>query len=336
MVTIMNNHNTLPKLDLNITNRCNFECKHCAFNSGQEDICEMKTEQVVKILKETKELGGKKIDITGGEPTLRKDIDIIMSEAVKLDYRIELVTNASTLDKQKIKKFISIGIDSVAISIDGSDYQKYSHIRPISEKKYGKILDNIDLIADYGLKMKINTVVYDNNLEDLLKINDFALKAGAYEHGFYYFTPIGRGYYSSLKTADPMRWIEIIRKELSVREKNMKISVEVPIIEKGFSKDIACLLEHDKSHLQILPNGNTYPCAILASYHIPVANLSSESVINLWNDELRWKEYNNKIKDVFNNFNGSCVPYDFDIGEYLCSGYDFVCPLRKFSPGDIS
>ncbi|MGV8151027.1 MAG: radical SAM/SPASM domain-containing protein [Candidatus Woesearchaeota archaeon] len=326
---------SLPKLDLNITNRCNFECKHCAFNSGQESIHEMKTSQVIKILQDTKELGGKKIDITGGEPTLRDDIKMILSEAVKLDYKIELVTNASTLDKNNIKRFIDIGIDSVAISIDGHDYEKYSLIRPINTKTYDKIMDNIKIIVDEKLKLKINTVVYKNNLDDIVKINDYSISVGAYEHGLYYFTPVGRGYYSRLKTVDPKRWLDIIRKELLQKEKQIKISVEVPIIEKEFSKDVACLLNYSRSHLQILPNGNTYPCAILASYHMPIANLSSESVINIWNASDRWRKYHDRVKEVFDTFNGSCVSYDFDIKKYLAEGYVFVCPLRKFSPSEL-
>lgn len=65
-----NTHNThnpiLPKLDLNITNRCNFRCIHCAFDSGKKQIKEFSTQKIKQILKDTKKLGGKKIDITGG------------------------------------------------------------------------------------------------------------------------------------------------------------------------------------------------------------------------------------------------------------------------------
>ena len=48
----------LPKLDLNITNRCNYRCKHCAFDSGVIDMKELTVPKLTKILKDTKELGG--------------------------------------------------------------------------------------------------------------------------------------------------------------------------------------------------------------------------------------------------------------------------------------
>ena len=60
----------LPKLDLNITNRCNFRCKHCAFDSGIIKMPELSLGELEKILKETKQIGGKRVDITGGEPLL--------------------------------------------------------------------------------------------------------------------------------------------------------------------------------------------------------------------------------------------------------------------------
>ncbi|MCK5025696.1 MAG: radical SAM protein, partial [Nanoarchaeota archaeon] len=67
-------HRKLPKLDLNITNRCNFRCVHCAFDSGIEHMSELSVKEIKKILTDTKELGGERIDLTGGEPTVREDL----------------------------------------------------------------------------------------------------------------------------------------------------------------------------------------------------------------------------------------------------------------------
>ena len=48
----------IPKLDLNITNRCNFRCVHCAFDSGLRKIEEFPLEKIEEILRDTKEIGG--------------------------------------------------------------------------------------------------------------------------------------------------------------------------------------------------------------------------------------------------------------------------------------
>ena len=82
----------LPKLDLNITNRCNFQCTHCAFDSGILDLPELTLSELEKILRETKEIGGQRFDITGGEPLVREDVEEIIAIGKGLGYKIELVT----------------------------------------------------------------------------------------------------------------------------------------------------------------------------------------------------------------------------------------------------
>ncbi|MBI5871581.1 radical SAM protein, partial [archaeon] len=126
-------YKTIPKLDLNITNRCNFRCVHCAFDSGMRTMNEFSLNKIRQILIDTKKLGGERIDITGGEPTIRKNIFEIIKIAKSLGYKVELVTNGSLLNKKGLLRLKTIGLDSIAVSLDGSDYGKYSRIRKVSK-----------------------------------------------------------------------------------------------------------------------------------------------------------------------------------------------------------
>ena len=324
-------HRKLPKLDLNLTNACNFNCVHCAFRSGELDLGELSLSEIEKILIETKELGGEKIDLTGGECTLRQDLGEIISLAKSLDYKIELVTNGSLLTRDKIIEFQQRGLDSIAISLDGSDYSTYHRIRKVPLSVYQTVLKTIDNCLELGLKTKINTVVFESNLEDIPNITRWCAERGVYEHGIYYFTPIGRGSNSHELSADPFAWLDLIRERLSLYADQLKISIEVPLIEKekNLGED-SCLLSSDPFHLQILSDGNVYPCAILASYGLPIGNLHRESVVEIWNDEKRWKNYADKISSsVFSQCRGHCfdLPYTYDTEKYSP-----VCPLRKFLP----
>ena len=117
------------------------------------------------------------------------------------------------------------------------------------------------------------------------------------------------------------------------------ISLEIPLIEKGkIRKEIRCIANAEKYHLQILPTGNTYPCAILASYNKPMANLAITHVNEVWGNEELWKSYWQDISCLFSSMGNYCVNFKeaFNMKEYDLAKYDFVCPLRKFSIGDIS
>ena len=331
-------HRQLPKLDLNITNRCNFRCVHCAFDSGIAKMSELSLKKIGEILKDTKELGGERIDITGGEPTIREDLNKIIKLGKSLGYRIELVTNGSLLTRERLTEFKDTGLDGIAVSLDGSTYDIYSKIRKIDKEVYGRVLQTIEDSVKLGLYTKVNTVVFNSNLENLPAITEWCIEKGVDEHGIYYFTPVGRGRKADELAVEPLKWLRFIRKNLIKYGNKIKLSLEFPVIERDFSKTkLGCILEEDPYHLQILPDGNVYPCAILASYHRPLANLSEKSVKEIWGNQKLWEDYYQKISsDIFHKFCGFCVDFHgFSLERYKSDKYKFVCPLRKFLVSEL-
>ena len=319
----------LPKLDLNVTNRCNFRCIHCAFDSGEKCMEDLPLSVIEKILIQTKELGGKRFDITGGEPLLREDVRDIIRIGKSLDYKIELVTNGSLITEEKLKKFKQLGLDAIAISLDGSNSEVYNSIRKQNEKTFYRVLKNIDLIKNYGFYTKINTTVFENNFSDITNIVNLAERLKVDELGLYYFTPVGRGERTEAKSVEPIKWLSFVRK-LKQESHNLKISFEIPLIEKEYySQNLDCIANTEKSHLQILPNGETYPCAIMAFYQKSLGNLREKSISEVWNEN-NCSAYWNTIRDIFESCSGSCVNFSsFNITDYS-KDYNFICPLRKF------
>lgn len=330
---MQNKQKILPKLDLNVTNRCNFRCKHCAFDSGIIKMPELSLKELEEILRETEQLGGKRVDITGGEPLLRKDIEKIIRLCKKYDYKTELVTNASLLTRKKLKKFKKLKLDAIAISLDGSNARIYNKIRCKDKKTFNKVIKNIKEAKKIGFYTKINTVVFQSNIEDIPKIAKLCTKLKLDELGLYYFTPVGRGSRENQLSVEPIKWLNFIRKKLKPFSKKLKVSLELPLIEKRYwHKGLGCIVNNEKSHLHILPDGNVYPCAILASYGKAIGNLKKQNIEKIWEDEKLWKEYWKKVSKLFKNFGcgDSCVNFNvFNINKY--KGYKFVCPLRKFN-----
>lgn len=334
----MSGHERLPKLDLNVTNRCNYRCVHCAFDSGVTEMSELSLDELGKILRDTKDLGGERIDITGGEPTIREDVEEIIRLGKGLDYKIELVTNGSLVTREQLSRYRDIGLDSIAISLDGSGYGLYRRIRRTSEKTYERVLKAIEKSVELGYYTKVNTVVFNSNLDDLPLITETCIEKGVDENGIYYFTPVGRGCGEDGLVVDPIKWLEFIRERLMKYDSGIRLSLEFPLIEKDFPKEgLGCILDEDPYHLQILPDGNVYPCAILASYGMPLANLHDKSIKNIWNNQELLDNYQKMVSSgVFRKYDGFCVDFDgFDLDEHISGEYKFVCPLRKFMVGEL-
>jgi MoaA/NifB/PqqE/SkfB family radical SAM enzyme len=324
----------LVKLDFNVTNYCNYRCIHCCFSSGQLDMGEMSFENIESVLRAFVSIGGRRIDITGGEPLMRKDILSIVALAKQLGIKTELVTNASLLTEKKLEFFKKVGLDGIAVSLDGSTAEGYNVIRRRDERTFNKVIRMIKRSAELGFYTKVNTVVFASNMTDLANISMRAIGLGAEEHGFYYFSPIGRGDSSYCQVADPLEWLKVIRNDLWPLKNSIKFSIETPIIETELAQSrnlkIGCFMQ-DPWHLQILPHGNVYPCAIMSSYDHPVGNLYGKALADLWNspDLRNGKYYEQNILPLMEK-NAACVDYP-SFSHLIKSGdYKFVCLCTKF------
>jgi MoaA/NifB/PqqE/SkfB family radical SAM enzyme len=329
----------LVKLDYNVTNDCNFRCIHCCFKSGECLLVDRPYEKERQILTEFASIGGKRIDITGGEPLTRWETPKIIELSESLGIKTELVTNASLLTEKKLQFFKKVGLHGIAVSVDGSTAEIYNRIRRRDEKTYDLVLKNIRRSAELGFYTKVNTVVFNSNLADLENISRLAIDLGAKEHGFYYFSPIGRGYSSYAQVADPIEWLKIIREKLWKLKDQIKFSLETPIIEAELAKErrlkIDCFMK-DPWHLQILPQGNVYPCAIMSAYNIPVGNIFDSTLLDLWNDpSLRSKEYYRKnIAPLMKKY-AACVDYPTFSDRIRSGEFKFVCLCTKLKIEEI-
>lgn len=112
----------LRSVELAVTWRCNYNCTYCYANDLMQEgnTKDIPLEKIKEIVSQAKELGMVHLNITGGEPLLRKDIfDVISS--IPEDVIISLVTNGKLLTKDKIDMVKNAGVTSIQISY-GSNY----------------------------------------------------------------------------------------------------------------------------------------------------------------------------------------------------------------------
>ncbi|MGM0410478.1 MAG: GTP 3',8-cyclase MoaA [Bacillota bacterium] len=161
-------------LRISVTDRCNLRCQYCMPADGislkeHEDILEL--EEIAKIAEVGKELGIKKIRLTGGEPLVRLGIEDLISSLDKIAFEdISMTTNGVLLSK-KADDLKKAGLDRVNISLDTLDKDKYKVIT--RRDHFDDVMSGIKTALDYDFSpVKLNVVVIKGfNDEELL---DFA------------------------------------------------------------------------------------------------------------------------------------------------------------------
>jgi len=141
-----------------ITFRCNLQCKYCGCWKTKRK--ELTTGQIKKAMKEFANAGCVWWEITGGEPTIRKDIGEIIKYGKDLGFIVGMITNG-LLVKQKIDELKYL--DCMYISFDGS---KKIHEGLRGKGTHEKVIEAIRLAKEYGINVYPETVLSRQNIEN--------------------------------------------------------------------------------------------------------------------------------------------------------------------------
>lgn len=161
-----------PALRLVVNSDCNGHCYFC-HHEGNKKCNTMSLSTIESCAKAASKIGIPIISITGGEPTLRNDLNIIL-ETINRNapqVKIHLTTNGKAL--LEFVPLVPFTIDTLNLSISSftpSVYQKYQNVDPEIA---------IDGLLNFPARNKnLNVVITHDNYLEIERIVDFCVKKG--------------------------------------------------------------------------------------------------------------------------------------------------------------
>ncbi|MBP1944966.1 GTP 3',8-cyclase MoaA [Methanobacterium petrolearium] len=181
----MNNFKTdnfqrpIISLRISITNRCNIRCFYCHHDGIIPQEYEMTPQEIERISIISKNIGIRKIRLSGGEPLIRDDIVDIVSKISSLGFQdVSLTTNGILLEKYALS-LKNVGLNRVNVSFDTLNPQTY---RFITKSNYiDSVKNGIKKAVEVGLyPVKVNMVVMKGlNHDEIWDMFQFCKKNGA-------------------------------------------------------------------------------------------------------------------------------------------------------------
>lgn len=161
-------------LRISVIDKCNFRCTYCMPTEKMQFMHQSKLmtrEEIFEITKTFVDFGITKIRITGGEPLVRKDIDLILKDLSTLPVSIHMTTNGLLLHEH-LDTMVECGIKDLNISLDSLRPSKFQEIT--RNNKQDVVLNNITEALERGIKVKINMVVMkdvnENEIVDFVRL----------------------------------------------------------------------------------------------------------------------------------------------------------------------
>ena len=179
---LVSGNNGKPNGPLWLLAELTYKCPlHCVFCYNPLDYTkhgtEISTDDWVRVLREGRAMGALQLGLSGGEPLMRDDLEIIIAEARRLGYYSNLITSGVGLNETRIKAFKEAGLDHIQISFQDSTREMNDFLS--STKTFDLKSRVAKLIKEYDYPMVLNVVLHKMNIDHVGEILEMAEKLGA-------------------------------------------------------------------------------------------------------------------------------------------------------------
>lgn len=162
--------------NLEITARCNNNCRHCYINLPSEDaeagVAELSSEEIVRIADQATEMGSLWCLVTGGEPLLRPDFEDIYLLLKKKGFLVSVFTNATLVNEDHVKLFKHYPPRDLEVTVYGMTKATYERVT----RKHGSFESfqrGLKLLVDNGVPLRMKTMALKSNLHEIHQIAEF-------------------------------------------------------------------------------------------------------------------------------------------------------------------
>lgn len=153
---------TFPYLRLSLIEACNFRCGYClphgySATPGRPE--PLSLDEIARLLRAFSDVGLRKLRLTGGEPSLRKDLVEVIALAAQLPglKTIALTTNGTQLDR-RVEAWRAAGLTQLNVSVDSLDREQFAQLT--GHDRLPELLRGIELALELGFAaVKINAVL---------------------------------------------------------------------------------------------------------------------------------------------------------------------------------
>lgn len=319
-------------LNAEVTFKCPLHCVYCYNPIDYTRFGpELSTEDWLRVLREARELGAVQLGISGGEPLMRDDIEIMIAEAHRLGYYTNLLTSGVGLTERRIAAFKEGGLDQIQLSFQDSTRELNDFL---SSTKTFELKSRVaKLIKQYEYPMVLNIVLHRLNIDHIQEILELAEAIGA-EHvelantQYYAWAYTNRDHL--LPSREQLTRAEQITNQFRARLGNkMKLYFVVPDYYADRPK--ACMNGWGSVFLNIAADGVALPCH-------EARMLPGLSFPNVRDHDVRWIWYESQ---GFNAYRGdewmrepcrTCPDKVKDFGGCRCQAYMLTGDARNADP----
>jgi PqqA peptide cyclase len=269
-----------------LTYRCPLRCVYC---SNPLDYArhqrELNTVTWLRVFDEAEDLGVVQLNLSGGEPLVRDDLEALVAGARRLDLYTNLITSGIPLARDRLARLRDLGLDNVQISIQ--DVTAAASDRIAGTRSFERKLQVAAWVKELGFPLTLNTVLHRENLAQTAEVIALAERLGADRLELANTQYLGWALANREGLLPTREQLERARVVAADARRRLRGSMEVLFVTPDYFADLpkACVDGWGRRFIVVSPDGLALPCH--AAHTMPdlsFENVKDRSLSDIWRD----------------------------------------------------
>jgi pyrroloquinoline quinone biosynthesis protein E len=244
-----------------LTYRCPLACVYCSnpldFDQHRD---ELSTSDWLAVLAGAEELGVVQLNLSGGEPLLRRDLETLVIEAERRQLYTNLITSGLPLTRARLAALRDAGLDNVQLSIQ--DVTPEASERISGKVSFEQKLEVARWVKELGLPLTLNVVLHRENLGRISEIVALAeaLSADRLELANTQYLAWALLNRSALMPSKEQ--LSVAREQAAAARRRLRGKMEVLFVTPDYYADLPrpCMDGWGRRFILVSPTGLVLPC----------------------------------------------------------------------------
>jgi len=251
-----------------LTYRCPLRCAYCSNPlDWAEHAATLDTTDWLAVFRQAEELGVVHVNLTGGEPLLRADLETLIEGARRLDLYTHLVTSGIPLAPARLAALRASGLDSVQLSIQDVDAAAADRIT--GRRVLARKLDVARALKDAGFPLTLNVVLHRDNIERVPELIGLAEALGADRLELANVQYLGWALHNRAALLPTAAQVARAREEAVAAAERLRGTIEVAFVLPDYYSEFPkpCMDGWGRRFIVVTPDGLVLPCQ--AAHSLP-------------------------------------------------------------------
>ena len=269
-----------------LTYKCPLRCVYCSnpLEYGRHEDG-LDTAAWLRVFREAEALGVVQLNLSGGEPLVRKDLEALIEGARTLDLYTNLITGGIPLTRDRLRRLRDLGLDNVQLSIQ--DARGPASDRIAGLETFERKLEVGRWVKELGLPLTVNTVLHRENLGRVAEIVALAEGLAADRLELANAQYVGWALANRRALLPSRQQLDRARAEALAARRRLKGKTEILFVTPDYYTDYpkACMDGWGRRFIVVSPDGLALPCH--AAHALPglrFENVRQRPLDAIWRD----------------------------------------------------